>query len=375
MGPALQAVPVQIALEQKAAGDLDAHCAGGAVVAAAAELGAQRVPHLLAGGLLLRGEGGGGIAARHIGLQLFGVRHAGNGHRHIGVGEHIPQRKTAVLDGAAGQRLHVNKALTRRGAPVNQLSALLLHNIVGEHDGLDLLYGKGTLKHGGQMRRDADMSHHPGGFGLQQRLHGAAGGKDGLQPCQAGVVELVQLNMIGAQVFQALRQFGFHLLFGQGAAFGGKDKPVPQAQLLQRLSDPFLADGVGAGGVDVIDARLAGGLEHGAGARLVDALDGNAPKSQARNPKAGTAQFTIFHDSSPLFCCLSFYYISSAPQCHGKCRRFLLTLRPRCDRIMLIPKTNHDRRGRISCVTDSSGAAIWVPPLPVPCAGAPGRKM
>ena len=152
------------------------------------------------------------------------------------------------------------------------------------------------------MGGDADVPHHAGGFGLQKRLHGPARGKDGLQIGKAGVVELVQLDVVGAQMVQADGQLRLHGLLGQSAAFGGKDKFVPQTQFLQRLPDPFLADGVGAGGVDVIDPRLVGGFEHGPGAGLVDALDGDAPESQPGDPQPGAAQFTIFHrDSSFLF--------------------------------------------------------------------------
>ena len=92
----------------------------------------------------------------------------------------------------------------------------------------------------------------------------------------------VQGNVIGAQVFQARGDLGLHVGFGQRAAFGRQNEVIPQPGLLQRLADPCLADRVGAGGGDVIDARLMRGEQQLPRAGLVDALNGNAAK-----PKAG----------------------------------------------------------------------------------------
>ena len=144
------------------------------------------------------------------------------------------------------------------------------------------------------------MPHNALGLGFQQGFHGAAGGQDFIQVFRAGVVELVQVNVIGAQVFQAGGKLGFHLCLGQRTALGGKDKFIPQAQFLQRLADPLLADGVSAGGINVIDACLMRGFQHGAGARFINALHRNAAKAQARNPQPGAAKINILHISFSL---------------------------------------------------------------------------
>ena len=208
-------------MEQEHAGNLDAHRAGCAVVAPAAELRTQRIAHLLAGGLLVGSQGGGVLGTLDVGVQFLNFRHAGDGNGHAGVGQHIPQGEVSVLDGAARQGLHINKALAQLGAAADQLGALLLHNIIGEHHGFDFRHVQRGLKHGGQMRRNADMPHHTGSLCFQQGFHRAAGSQDGFQRVKARVVELVQLDMVGAQVFQAGRQLLFHVRLGHGAALGG----------------------------------------------------------------------------------------------------------------------------------------------------------
>ena len=132
------------------------------------------------------------------------------------------------------------------------------------------------------MCRDADMPDDALGLCLEQRLHCAAGCQNGFQAVEARVVELEQLDVVGAQVFQARGDLGLHVGFGQCAAFGRQNEVIPQPGLLQRLADPCLADRVGAGSVDVIDARLMRGDQQLPRAGLVDALNGNAAK-----PKAG----------------------------------------------------------------------------------------
>ena len=133
---------------------------------------------------------------------------------------------------------------------------------------------------GGQVGRNADVLHNAHRVGAFQRLQRAAGGDDAVKILRAGVVELVQLDVVGAQAAQAGVQLLGHLLGGDGAAFGGDDKFIPQTALLQSLADPFLADSVRAGGVDVVDAGLVGSLQQLARPGLVDALHRDAAKAQ-----------------------------------------------------------------------------------------------
>lgn len=116
------------------------------------------------------------------------------------------------------------------------------------------------------------------------------GGQDFIQVFRAGVVELVQVNVIGAQVFQADGKLGFHLCLGQRTALGGKDKFIPQAQFLQRLADPLLADGVSAGGINVIDARLMARLSAWRGCQVHQCAAPECRQSPGAKPAARCGQ-------------------------------------------------------------------------------------
>ena len=105
------------------------------------------------------------------------------------------------------------------------------------------------------------------------------------------------------KVFQAGGDLGLHVGLGQGAAFGGQDEVIPQARFFQRLADPFLADRVGAGSVDVVDARLMGSDEQFPRAGLVDALNRDAAKPQAGNFQAGLTKVDVLHSVLLLLCC------------------------------------------------------------------------
>ena len=244
------------------------------------------------------------------------------------------------------------------------------------------------------MGGNANVPHNALGLGFQQGFHGAAGGQDFIQVFRAGVVELVQVNVIGAQVFQAGGKLGFHLCLGQRTALGGKDKFIPQAQFLQRLANPLLADGVSAGGINVIDARLMRGFQHGSGARFINALHRNAAKAQARNPQPGAAKINILHISFSLFAagvpCPAWTVVQSITIIAGKALlvtffgSFLLTLHLLCVRIRLFigyllvhykGYTRYSRGRKFLCVMVLSAAATWAVRLPAQCAAALGRKM
>ena len=153
------------------------------------------------------------------------------------------------------------------------------------------------------MRRDADVPDNAVRLCLQQSLHRTAGRKDGLEPLHAGVVELEHLDVVGAQVLQAGGKLGLHVGLCQGAAFCGKDKVIPQASLLEGLTDPRLADCVGACCVDVVNAGLVGGDQQLPRAGLVDALDRDAAEPQTGNFQACLTKVDILHSVLLLLCC------------------------------------------------------------------------
>ena len=73
LGPVSQTVALQIAVKQEATGNVDAGGTGLAIVAAAAEIGAQLISDFQESGLLFRGDGGGVVDSGQVLFQLLGV--------------------------------------------------------------------------------------------------------------------------------------------------------------------------------------------------------------------------------------------------------------------------------------------------------------
>ena len=293
-GPVGQAVLFGVVGHEEAAGDVDAVGAGGAVVAPAAELGAQ----LLAdGGTLLQlrlGEGGfqihGGVA-----IHLLGGAHAGDHHVAHAAGGDVPQGQGAVVQVAPRQGLHGDGAHALLPGQGQHVPALILHNIIGEHDGLQTV---GILLHQdfqgvGAVGGDADVADLPGGLGLRQGLPGAAGAEHLPDVLLRQVVELVQVDEPGAQVGQAGLDVPGHALPVPAHALGGQDELVPPA--LQRRAQVLLGHGIAPGGVDVVDAVLLQLVHHGAGVFRVGPLDGDAPEGEPGDVQAGAAERDVFH--------------------------------------------------------------------------------
>ena len=130
----------------------------------------------------------------------------------------------------------------------------------------------------------AYLSRFPGG---EQSLQRAAGSDHLLQLGHGGIVDLVEVNIVRAEVTQARFNVRRHGLGGAGHALGGEDEMLPDA--LQTVAQVFLADGVAPGGVDVIDAGVLQKVHQLPGALPVDALDGNAAEAHAGNGQAGFA--------------------------------------------------------------------------------------
>ena len=118
-------------------------------------------------------------------------------------------------------------------------------------------------------------------------------------------MELIKINIIRPQIFQAGLHVRRHGLFCQPAALGGQHKLIPDA--LQGVAQVLLADGVAPGGVDVIDPRLHQLPDESLGPLRIDALDGNAAEAQPGHPQARFAQNTIFHIVSLRFWCVYHY--------------------------------------------------------------------
>ncbi len=143
------------------------------------------------------------------------------------------------------------------------------------------------------MGGDAQMPDLSRVSGPEQGLQRAAGG-DGLgQLLRRGIVELIQVDVVGLQILQAALNVRRHGLLRAGHALGGQDEAVPDA--CQAVAQVFLADGVAPGGVDVVDPGLRQPLHQIPGTLPVDALDGDAAEAQTGDPQSGFAQCDVFH--------------------------------------------------------------------------------
>ena len=134
--PVAQVVAVGIGQEGKHIGNHDTLGAGGAIVAAATEFGAQLRADSKALCLFLGGQRGSVREGGGILLQLLNGGHAGDRQRHILVRCQVAHGKVRILDGAAGQRLHGDEADVLLKGLLYEFFTLGLHDVVGEHDGL-----------------------------------------------------------------------------------------------------------------------------------------------------------------------------------------------------------------------------------------------
>ena len=123
---------------------------------------------------------------------------------------------------------------------------------------------------------------------LQQRLQGAVRTADLLQLFHIGrIVDLIQVDVIGAQVLQTGFDIRSHTGLVPGHTLGSDDEMLPDA--LQSFTQIAFADGVTTGGVDVVDAGVLQLVHQHFGAGSVDALDGNAAEAHAGNLQTGFA--------------------------------------------------------------------------------------
>ena len=148
------------------------------------------------------------------------------------------------------------------------------------------------------MGGDADMADLPGRFRRRQGFQRAAGGADLLQIRRGRVVNLVQVNIVGAEIFQADVNVLRHGLRRAGHTLCGKHKMLPDA--LQSDPQVFLADGIAPGSINVIDAVFQQLVHKGFGSLRVDALDGDSPKAHAGDFQSGFAEDSVFHSHALL---------------------------------------------------------------------------
>ena len=100
----------------------------------------------------------------------------------------------------------------------------------------------------------ADMADLAGCLSFLQCFQCAARCHDGINILLGGVVNLIQVDIIGAQIVQADLHILFHASLVTGHGFGGQDEVTTDT--FQGISQVFLTDSVATGGVDKIDTGI-----------------------------------------------------------------------------------------------------------------------
>ena len=152
------------------------------------------------------------------------------------------------------------------------------------------------------MGGDAYMAYLARRLCFQQGLQRAAFAGDYLHLGRGCVMHLIQVDMVGAEVFKAGLYILFHCFLRAGHALGGENELI--ADTFHGYAEVFLAYGIAAGGVYVVDAVLRELVYEGSGLFLCDALDRYAAEAEAGNLQAGAAEISVLHAVPPeYYCC------------------------------------------------------------------------
>ena len=143
------------------------------------------------------------------------------------------------------------------------------------------------------MGRHADMPDFPCGLGFPQSFQRAAGSHDLGELLRGDVVNLIEVNVIRAQIFKALIDVRRHGLLRPGHGFAGQHEVLPDA--LQGVAQVFLADGIGPGSVDKIHPGIPKLMHQLLRPFRVNALNGNAAEAHPGDFQPGFSQNPIFH--------------------------------------------------------------------------------
>ena len=292
-----EALPGSTAKKQGHAGgivDGDARRTGQTIAAAAAEVTGEFLSQLIDSSLNFFGQGGGiGFKAEDI-LQLPLMLDAPQGEDVL---EPIQPGKgqCGIGDKTAGQSLHGQK-------PQTQLFAGLLHGHVafggqrreGVLDGfVEPAFGCGNGDISAVVGQ-ADMANHA--LTLEV-LHLPVKGRI-LQRQHGGIVELVNIHIIGFEHGQAGFHIAFHALGGSGGCLGGDDNLIPNA--FKGDAQLVFAVAVAAGGVVEGDSGFMGCTDQLY--RIINStpLQRQTAKGSAGDGETGFSKGCCTH-SAPLF--------------------------------------------------------------------------
>ena len=122
------------------------------------------------------------------------------------------------------------------------------------------------------------MADLAGSLGFQQCFQCAAGSGDGGNVLLARVMDLVQIDIIGAQILKGGFNVCGHSFLGAGHALGCDHKFVTNA--LQTVTQILLADGIATGSIDIVHTGIQKLQHQFLGSLCVNTLNGNSTKSQ-----------------------------------------------------------------------------------------------
>ena len=143
------------------------------------------------------------------------------------------------------------------------------------------------------MGGDAYMAYLARRLCFQQGLQCAALAGDYIHLGRGCVMYLIQVDMVGAEVFKAGLYILFHCFLRAGHALGGENELI--ADTFHGYAEVFLAYGIATGGVYVVDAVLR--------ELVCEALDRYAAEAEAGNLQAGAAEISVLHAVPPEYNC------------------------------------------------------------------------
>ena len=98
-------------------------------------------------------------------------------------------------------------------------------------------------------------------------------------------MDLVEVDVIGAQILKAYVNVRSHGFLGAGHALGGDDEMLSDA--LQGIAQVFFTDGVATGSVDEVHTGILQLVHQGLGALGIDLLDGDTAEADAGDFQTG----------------------------------------------------------------------------------------
>ena len=268
-----------------AALDLDACGAGLAVAAATAEVAAEFLTVFLNAGAHVVGEDGRVVLEGDEFVELAFALDAPDGFDMGELGE-VGIGGGGMVDESARKAFHGDEADVVFLALLDKGKLFVGCQVgEGELEGFIKAAVDGLLRHGEAVVGDADMADFALLAGLE---HGfvKAGAVAG-QGTEGGVVELVEVDVVGAQQTETGFEVAPETVDSGGPGLGADDYVVTTVG--KGCAEFFLTVGVEPGGVEVVEAVVEGFAEEVRAVGNGDALDGKGTEAVLGDNEAGFA--------------------------------------------------------------------------------------